>query len=287
MPKVDMQLVEHLEEKAIDIRKKLCLMTHKIGNAHLGGALSMTDMAVALYYHFLKYDPKNPKWPDRDRFILSKGHTACLLYNIYADLGMYPWDFLYNGYNKIGGKFGQHPNRKYLEGIEASTGSLGHGLSIAVGFALAGRANKENWRVVCMLGDGELDEGSNWEAIMAAAHYRLGNLVAIVDRNGLSIAGNTEDVMALEPLDEKWRAFGWDVITINGNDMEQVVSALSSLPPADSVTPRKPMCIISKTTKGCGIPFMENMPKWHIGGLDDEKVEECCQLIEKTRKVRG
>lgn len=287
MNKLDLELVEKLEDKAIDIRKQLCDMTFAIGHAHLGGALSMCDMMVALYYHFLKFDPKNPKMPDRDRFILSKGHNGCLIYNIFADMGMYEKEYLYKGYNRIGGKFGQHPNRKYIEGFEASTGSLGHGLSLAVGFAFSGRMDKASWRVFCMVGDGELNEGSNWEAIMFAAHLKLGNLVAIVDRNRIQGNGFTEDTVELEPLADKWKAFGWDVINVkNGNDMEQVVEALASLPPSDSITPRKPVCIIANTVKGCGIKFMEDQPKWHAGGLNDEKLAECHRLIEETRKVR-
>ena len=287
MNKIDLELVEKLEDKAIDIRKQLCDMTFAIGHAHLGGGLSMCDMMVALYYHFLKFDPKNVKMPDRDRFLLSKGHNGCLIYNIFADLGMYDKEYLYKGYNRIGGKFGQHPNRKYIPGFEASTGSLGHGLSLAVGFALSGRMDKADWRVFCMVGDGELNEGSNWEAIMFAAHKKLGNLVAIVDRNRIQGNGFTEDTVELEPLPDKWKAFGWDVINIeNGNDMAQVVEALSSLPPSDSVTPRKPICIISNTMKGSGIKFMENQAKWHAGGLSQEKLAECHLLIEETRKVR-
>lgn len=287
MENLNLGLVEKLEDKAIEIRKQLCDMTFAIGHAHLGGALSMCEMAVALYYHFLKFDPQNPKAPDRDRLILSKGHNGCLIYNIFADLGMYDKEYLYNGYNKIGGKFGQHPNRKYIEGFEASTGSMGHGLSIAVGFAFSGRMDKANWRVFCITGDGELNEGSNWEAAMLAGHHMFGNLVVIVDRNHIQGNGFTEDTVRLEPLADKWKAFGWDVISIDdGNDMQQVMGALSSLPPADPVTPRRPICIISNTLKGRGIKFMENQPKWHAGGLNDEKVAECHKLIEETRKER-
>ena len=287
MGKPELALVEWLEDKAVDIRKELCDMTCAIGHAHLGGSLSLCDIAVALYYHFLNFDPKNPKAPDRDRLILSKGHSGCLFYNIFADLGMYSKEFLYNGYNRIGGKFGQHPNRKYIEGFEASTGSLGHGLSLACGIAFAGRMDKAPWRVYCITGDGELQEGSTWEAIMFAGHQQFGNLVAIVDRNYLQGNGRTEETVRLEPLADKWRAFGWEVIEIaDGNDMEQIVEVFSSLPPVYTVEPRKPICFIAHTVKGKGIAFMENEEKWHAGGLSPEKRDECHRLIEQSRKRR-
>ncbi|HHU30106.1 MAG: transketolase [Bacillota bacterium] len=287
MGKPDLELVARLEEKAVDIRKQLIEMTYAIGHAHLGGSLSLCDAAVALYYHFLRFDPQNLKDPDRDRLILSKGHCGCLFYNIFADLGMYTKEELYNGYNRIGGRFGQHPNRKYIEGFEASTGSLGHGLSLAVGFAFSGRMDRANWRVYCITGDGELNEGSNWEAIMFAGHHRFGNLVAIVDRNKIQGNGWTEETVRLEPLADKWEAFGWDVINVeDGNDMEQIVDVLGSLPPVDPVTPRRPICIILNTVKGKGVAFMENEPKWHAGGLSAEKKDECLRLIEQSRKVR-
>jgi len=288
MENIDMELVRRLEDKAADIRKQLIDMTYAIGHAHLGGALSMCDIAVALYYHFLNFNPKAPKAPDRDRLVLSKGHSGCLFYNIFADLGMYDKEELYNGYNRIGGRFGQHPNRKYIEGFEASTGSLGHGLSIAVGMAFAGRMDRARWRVYCITGDGELNEGSNWEAMMLAAHHQFGNLVAIVDRNRIQGNGWTEDTVALEPLASKWESFGWEVRVIeDGNDMKQVVEALAALPPSDPVERRKPICLIANTVKGKGIAFMENEPKWHAGGLSKEKRDECIRLIEEARRARG
>ena len=287
MAKADPDLVARLEEKVIDISKQLCDMTFHIGHAHVGGSLSMCDFTVALYYHYLNFNPKDLKNPDRDRLILSKGHNGCLIYNIFADLGMYTKEFLYNGYNKIDGKFGQHPNRLYIPGFEASTGSLGHGLSIAIGAAHAGRMEKRNFRVFCILGDGELQEGSNWEAIMFAAHHKYGNLVAIVDKNGIQGNNFTSETINMEPLADRWKAFGWDVIEIeNGNDMEQVVEAFESLPPSDSQVKRAPICMIFNTLKGCGIDFMENEPKWHAGGLDEDTLNECKLMIEKNRKSR-
>jgi transketolase len=230
MTQTDPELVACLEDKAIDIKKKLFRLTNRIGVAHLGGGLSCTDTAVALYYHALKVDPKRPDWPERDRFVLSKGHMAFLFYVILADKGFFPAEDIPAGYNVINGRFGMHPNRKYVPGIEASTGSLGHGLAIAVGMALAGRMDKANHRVFCLIGDGELNEGSNWEAIMAGAKYQLGNLVAIVDQNKLSLGGPTKTIMPMDPLDDKWKAFGWDVIHMNGHDMQDIVETLDALP---------------------------------------------------------
>jgi transketolase len=284
MRNVDKELVKTLEIKAIEVRKLICEMTFKIGNSHLGGELSMTDYVVALYYHFLKFDPKNPKWDDRDRFVLSKGHGGGCMYNILADVGFYDRNLVLTGYNKIDGKFGQHPNRKYIPGIEASTGSLGHGMSLAVGMALAGRYKKKNYRVFSVSGDGELQEGSNWEAIMAAGHYELGNYVHFVDRNRLQINGNTEKIMRLDPLDKKFEAFNWEVHIIDGNNMEEIVGMLSSLPESNSQTPRKPICIIGNTVKGKGVDFMENQAKWHLGGIDDETLQKCYDSIERARR---
>jgi len=287
MRAVDMKLVARLEDKAVEIRKKLLIMCNQVGVVHMGGSLSMCEVAVALYYNFLKYDLKNLKWEPRDRLVLSKGHTGCLLYCIFADLGMFSFEETYEGYNTIGGRFGMHPNRKYLPVFEASTGSLGHGLSLATGIAFSRRAKKAPWRVFCITGDGELDEGSNWEALMCAAHYKLGNLVAIVDRNQLFTCGPTEKYMSLEPLADKWRAFGWDVINVtDGNDMKQVVEALASLPPVDAVTPRKPVCIISNTIKGKGVDYMELVAGWHAGHVSDEKLQEGLTSVDKNKKVR-
>ncbi|KZL89360.1 transketolase [Clostridium magnum] len=284
---VDMEQVKQLEDKAVEIRKKLCSFIYEIGMGHLGGELSIVDMAVGLYYKYMNYDPKNPKWEKRDRLILSKGHCGETLYTIFSDLGMYTMEYMIEHFETLDtAKFGMHPNRKYVPAIEASTGSLGHGLSIATGLALGARMSKEYWRTFCIIGDGEIQEGSNWEAFMAAGHYQLGNLVAIVDKNRLQMTGFTKDVINIDPLGDKIKAFGWDVIEIQGNDMYEVCSALQSLPPADPETRRKPICIISNTTKGCGVSFMENNAVWHGGGIAKEQLDEALKSIENNRKVR-
>ena len=208
MKETAQERVQRLEQKVIQIQKDMCVTTAKIGYSHLGGGMSMVDVVVALYYDLLRFDPKNTEDPDRDRFILSKGHCGHCLYNIFVDLSMYTKEELWSEYNQVGGRFGMHPSHHYLKGIEASTGSLGHGLPLAVGFALAGRMDKKNYRVIVMTGDGEMDEGSNWEALMAAGQYRLGDLYLIVDKNHFQIGGNTDDVMTLEPLEDRLRSFG-------------------------------------------------------------------------------
>jgi transketolase len=280
-----LDLIRRLEEKAIQIRKDICYATASIGYCHIGGTMSMTDVAVALYYHFLRFDPKKPKCADRDRLVLSKAHCCMCLYNIFVDMGMYSKEELHGGYNQIGSRFGMHPNRKLVDGIEASLGSLRHGLSVAVGMAMAGRIDKKNHRVFCITGDGELNEGSNWEAIMAAGHYKLGNLVNIVDYNKRQVQGTTKEIMDLDPLDDKFRAFNWDVIVINGNEMKEVVDALNSLPPSDSNIRRKPICIIANTIKGKGIKEAEEGNGWHVGSIGDHNLQRCLDSIESMRKV--
>ena len=216
--------------------------------------------------------------------MLSKGHNGILLYCIFCDLGMYPWEELMDHYNQIGHTFGAHPNRKHVRGIEVSTGSLGHGLNWSIGFAHANRNERINSRVWCLLGDGEPEEGSNWEAIMYAGSHGLGNIVAIVDDNHCSAS-----FMRGEKMQWKWNsmgdcfaAFGWDVIEIDGTNMREIDRTLGSLPPADVNAPAKPICIISNTTKGQDVKYMmERSYAWHIGGLDDEKPAETEQLIDE------
>jgi transketolase len=283
---VDQDLVSRLEDKAITIRKQIVLSSHLIGVVHLGGPLSATDVAVALYYEFLGFDPENLNDPDRNKFILSKGHNGVLLYNILADKGLYDWDELFGGYNKPDHPFGMHPNRKHIRGIEASTGSLGHGMSIATGLALANRVDNKKSRIFVMTGDGEMEEGSNWEAAMYAGSHQLSNLVLIIDFNkatGMFRLGENIVVDYVKAFD----AFGWDVIEIDGNDMEQVVTAFQSLPPVDFTTKSNPTVIISHTVKGAGVDFMSGSPKWHLGSIDDKNLDVAIASIESTRKARN
>lgn len=276
--------IEVLKKKAVQIRKDMYVTTQKIGYSHLGGGNSMLDVAVALYYDFLNWSPEMVNDPDRDRFVLSKGHCGHVIYNILVDKGMYTKEQLWNGYNKPGSIFGMHPNFRYIKGIEASTGSLGHGLPIAVGMALAGRADKKNYRVVCMTGDGELDEGSNWEAIMSAGHFAMGNLLLIVDYNKCSGLGPTREIMELDPLPDKFKAFNWDVVEMNGHDMEDIYNVLHKVPESDSQTRKRPLCIISHTIKGYTmLGEVEGTAMSHIGVVPDEKTLEA--LFESVDKA--
>ena len=284
---VDMEMVKELEEKSCKIRKDLLNFIYRIGMGHLGGELSIVEMCVALYYKYMNYDVKRPDWEDRDRLVLSKGHCSETLYTIFADLGAYTIDYMVEHFESLEtAKFGMHSNRLYCPQIEVSAGSLGHGLPIAVGLALGARKQKKNWRTFVIAGDGELDEGTNWEAMMAAAHYQLGNLVCICDKNGVSMTGPTREVMNLDPLDEKAKAFGWEVKVINGNNMYEVCNALQNLPPAEPEYRRKPVFIIANTIKGKGVDFMEGDYKWHGGGIAEEQLHQALASVENGRRVR-
>jgi len=271
--------ISGLKRKAIQIRMDLLRMIHRAGMGHTGSSLSNTDILTVLYYKVMKIDPANPHWEDRDRFIASKGHAVESLYCILADKGFFPKEELQT-YCRYGTRLIGHPNNK-VPGVEMNTGALGHGLSIAVGMALAARMNGKSYRVFTLMGDGELAEGSVWEAAMAAGHYRLSNLVGIVDRNKLQISGPTEEVMNLEPLDEKWRSFGWHVVQADGHRIEQLVDVLQSVGQADG----KPTLVIAGTVKGKGLSFAENVPHWHHHVPSDQELQQA--LDELGRELEG
>jgi len=284
---VDLEAVKKLEDKCVKIRKDLLNFVHRIGMGHLGGELSIVEMCVGLYYGYMNYDVMRPDWEERDRLVLSKAHCSETLYTIFADQGAYTIDYMVEHFETLDTAiFGMHSNRLYCPQIEASAGSLGHGLPIAVGLALGARVQKKNWRTFVITGDGELDEGTNWEAMMAAAHHQLGNLVCICDKNGVSMTGPTKEVMNLDPLDEKVRAFGWDVFEINGNNMYEVCEVLQNLPPAEPVYRRKPIFIIANTIKGKGVDFMEGDYKWHGGAISKEDLERALISVDNSRRVR-
>ena len=254
---------------------------------HLGGELSIVEMTVALYYKYLNYDVMDPHKEGRDRFILSKGHCSETLYTIFSDQGAYTQDYMVEHFESLDTyKFGMHSNRKKCPQIEVSAGSLGHGLPIAVGYALGARYRKENYRVIVMIGDGEFDEGTNWEALMSGGHYKLNTLVCILDKNQLQMTGNTRQIMNIDPVADKVRAFGWNVIEIeDGNDMAQVCAALDQLPPLDYSKEAKPTFIISNTIKGKGVSFMEGNHKWHGGGIGEEDLKIALADVAKMRKA--
>ncbi len=271
--------IEQLKEKAKILRRHIVRMTTEAGSGHPTSSLSAVEVVTALYFGgFLKHDPQNPGWPQRDRFILSKGHAVPVLYAALAECGYFPVDQLWT-LRKLGSPLEGHPNMKRLPGIEASTGSLGQGLSIGVGHALACRLNGYDSHVFVLLGDGEVGEGQVWEAFAAAAKYKLGNLTAIVDQNQFQQTGATQEVLDLTPLDEKVRAFGWHVQTINGNSMEEVVKALQT---AKETTDR-PTAIIAQTQKGFGIlPVLEELGdvNYHGKALPPDAAEKALSLLQ-------
>lgn len=266
--------VPELENIANKLRLHVVEMTYAAGSGHPGGSLSAADMIAALYFNFMKHDPKNPDMEDRDRFVLSKGHVAPVLYAALAEAGYFPVEDLIT-LRKMGSKLQGHPVRGKVPGVEMSTGSLGQGLSMACGIALAGKMDGKDYKTICMLGDGELQEGQNWEAAMFARQNNLTNLIAIVDRNRLQITGDTEGAVGLEPLPEKWKAFGWNVLIIDGHNMRQILEALDRAAAAKT----RPTVIIMKTVKGKGVSFMENNAGFHGRACkDDEYVKAVDEL---------
>ena len=243
-------------------------MTTKAGSGHPGGSLSAADIIAALYFHHMRYDPKKPKWEDRDRFVLSKGHACPSLYAALAKAGFFSEETLWT-LRKLGSILDGHPDMTKTPGIDASTGNLGIGLSFGIGIALAGRLDHKNYRVYVLLGDGELDEGQVWEAAMAASHFKIDNLTAIVDNNSMQLDGFTRDIMSLEPLAEKWSAFGWHVIEIDGHNVKEILDALDAAEKIKS----KPPVIIAHTIKGKGVSFMENQVYYHGKPVSEESLE--------------
>ena len=257
------------------LRHHIITMTGKAGSGHPGGSLSAVEIVTTLYFKMLRHNPQEPRWPDRDRFILSKGHAAPLLYATLAECGYFPKEEL-STLRQLDSCLQGHTDCRLTPGVEMSAGSLGQGLSFAVGVALAGRLNSRRYRVYVLLGDGECDEGQVWEAAMAAAHFKLDNLVAIVDRNGLQIDGWTRDVMDLEPFSEKWRAFGWQVNEIDGHDLTQLVGAFNRA----GLVKGQPTVFIAHTIKGKGVSFMENNPNFHGKAPTAAEVEMALKELE-------
>jgi transketolase len=261
-------LLATLQDKACFCRKETIRLIAIAKSGHYGSVFSAAEIFAVLYYHVLRYDPKRPDWPDRDRFILSKGHAAVGLYPLLADVGFFD-PALLDTYTRLGSPFGDHPDMRRIPGIDFSSGSLGHGLSVGVGMALAARVSGRSYRVYVLLGDGELDEGQVWEAAMSAAHYKLGNLVAIVDRNRVSVDGPTAEVMDVEPLPDKWAAFGWRVQEVDGHDLGALLDCFAALPDSAST---QPTVFIAHTVAGRPVSFMEDRFEWHLGFLapDDQ-----------------
>lgn len=259
--------------KATVLRRRMLQLIFDAGAGHTGGGLSCLDILNVLYNRVLRVAPETVDDPLRDRYVQSKGHCVEALYTVICDRGFFP-DAALDTVCQYQSHYVGHPTRK-INGVEMNTGALGHGLPICLGMALAGKMDAAPYRVFTLLGDGELAEGSNWEAAMAGAHYRLDNLVAILDHNTLQITGHTREVMSNEPLDEKWRAFGWEVRTVDGHDYAQLTAALSAPPAAD-----KPLFIIANTVKGRGVSFMENVGKWHHGVPGDAELAQALAELD-------
>ncbi|MBE3581818.1 MAG: transketolase [Thermoanaerobacteraceae bacterium] len=273
---MELDWLHDLEEKARLIRRDIVTMIGVAGSGHPGGSLSAVEIVTALYFHIMRLDPQNPDWPDRDRFILSKGHAAPLLYAVLAHRGYFPREELFT-LRKLGSRLQGHPDRKSLPGVEMSTGSLGQGLSVANGIALAGRLDGRSYRVYVLLGDGELEEGMVWEAAMAAAHYKLDRVTAFVDHNGLQIDGPIREVLSPEPIAAKFQAFGWEVLTIDGHDFGQIIRAVEE---AKGIKGR-PTAIVAETVKGKGVGFMEHQVGWHGVAPKPEEVERALNELER------
>ena len=268
-----------LEKKAHEMRLLTLQTTYDAGSAHIGGAMSAMDIMVALYYKYMNIDPKNPNKEDRDRFILSKGHTGVGLCSILADKGYIQKEQL-KTFNLTGSKLGIHLDSNKVSGVDASTGSLGHGLSIALGLGVGARLRGMDYMTYCLMGDGECDEGSIWEAAMAIPHFKANNVVAMVDRNKCMIDGRTENVMTLEPFADKWTAFGFETLVVNGHYFPDICKALD-LCLERRATDGKPIAIVFDTIKGCGIKFMADNYKWHYGAIDDQKYAEAKADLEE------
>ncbi len=268
--------IKRLQEKAKEIRKTIVDITFTAGGGHIGGSLSQTDILVALYYKYLNVDPKKPRWDDRDRVILSKGHGGLGWAAILGEMGYFDKTLLKN-FNKTGSPFGMHLDMLKVPGCDASTGSLGHGLGIAVGLALGAKMSGKKYRTYCVMGDGELCEGSVWEAAIIGAFHKLDNLTAFVDRNNLMIDGPTEEITQLDNLNDKFASFGWEVLRIDGHDFTAIGGAIEK---AQTIK-AKPTVVICDTVKGKCVDYMENDYKWHYGGLDSDMRDKALACIDK------
>ncbi|MFA9455361.1 transketolase [Halalkalibacter sp. AB-rgal2] len=273
--------IVQLKRKAIEIRKQLLTMIYEAKTGHTGGSLSNTDILTVLYYKVMNIDPKHPQWDRRDRYVQSKGHAVESYWAILADKGFFPEEEL-KTFSQFQSRLIGHPNNK-VPGVEMNTGALGHGLPISVGMALGAKLNRRSYRVFTLMGDGEQAEGSVWEGAMAAAQYNLDNLVAIIDRNRLQITGGTEDVMAIDPLDEKWRSFGWHVVEVDGHNIESLVNVLTGAPKIKG----KPTLIIANTIKGKGVSFAENQVSWHHKVPSKEDYHRAMDELDQQLEVLG
>jgi transketolase len=264
--------LSNIKQKALWMRRTAFEMVYKAKLGHPGGDFSATDILATLYFGVMRYDATRPDWAERDRFVLSKGHATGVIYTALCAAGYFPEDWL-DTYMKPNSRLNGHPNRNYVPGVETNTGPLGHGFPVAVGIAIAGQITNANYRTFVLTGDGEQQEGSNWEAAMTAGHRKLSNLTLIIDRNRLQQGAGTEETSGLDPLDEKYAAFGWDVQFIDGHNHAELLQVLGSAPS------KKPRCIIANTIKGKGVSFMENQAKWHHGVPNTAQFEQAMREL--------
>lgn len=269
-----------LKDRALELRQHVIRMIGKAGSGHPGGSLSAADIVAVLYFHHLRHKPENPKWPNRDRFVLSKGHACPILYAALAESGYFPVEELMT-LRQLGGRLEGHPDMRKLPGVEISSGSLGQGLAAGNGMALAARLDGLDYRVYVLMGDGECQEGEIWEAAMFAAHFRLDNVVGIVDYNNLQIDGFVSDIMEIQPLKDKWRSFGWHVIEIDGHNILQIIDALNE---AGSIK-RKPTVIIANTVKCKGVSFMENKVEFHGRAPTPDELKRALKELECVEEI--
>ncbi len=267
-----------LAERAQVLRRHVLRMVHAAGSGHVGGSLSAADIVTALYFRVLRIDPTRPDWPDRDRFILSKGHACPILYAALAERGFFPSEELMT-FRKVNSRLQGHPEMGTLPGVEANGGAEGQGLSIGLGMALAARLDGRSYHTYVLLGDGENDTGQVWEAAMTAAHFKLDNVTAIIDRNKIQQEGPTERIMSLEPLADKWRAFNWNVVEINGHDMGDILHGFQAALDQKG----KPACIIAHTVKGKGVSFMENNIEFHGKAPTDKELAAALRELGEGR----
>lgn len=267
--------VNDLKKISKEVRKNIINMVYSAKSGHPGGALSVADILTTLYFYELNINVNNPKDEERDRFVLSKGHSSPALYAVLAEKGFFPKEDL-TSFRKIDSYLQGHPDMNKVPGVDMSTGSLGQGLSVSNGMALSAKIDKKSYRVYCILGDGEIEEGQIWEALMTSSHYKLDNLCVIVDNNELQIDGKIQDVMNPKPIDKKFEAFGFNVISINGHDFEEIIHAFKMA----KNTKGKPTAIIAKTIKGKGVSFMENEVSWHGKAPNEEQYKLALEMLE-------
>lgn len=273
---VSQETIDLIKEKAKMSRLETIRLISLAKSGHYGSSFSSSEIFSTLYYHIMKYDSERPQWKSRDRFVMGKGHSAVGMYPILADVGFFPKEEL-DTYTQLGSAFGDHPDMNKIKGIDFSSGSIGHGLSVGVGMSLGARIDGEKYRTYILMGDGELQEGQVWEAAMSAANFKLGNLVAIVDNNKVTVDGNTEELMNINPIREKWESFGWNVVDVDGHDVEALVETFENLPSVDS---EQPTAIICDTVAGKGVSFMEHGYEWHVANLGEDDIKRAIEEIE-------